>query len=194
MINFDFTLVFIYLCFAIMALFWISQARKTKPTAEHRGGWWMRITAIVLVVAVILTQQIAGKFWIVADVSLWSHALGVRLLADFVALSGLVIMTWARIALNDNWSANVVLKENHKLITSGPYAYVRHPIYSGLLLMILSLVIYYANWSAVLLFFIFFFGAYFGKGRREEQILTEKFPEEYPAYRRRVKALIPFIF
>lgn len=190
----DLTLLFIYFCFVVMAAVWISQARKTKRTAEHRGGWWMRITAIVTVVAVILIQQAVGKFWTVAELPLWPRTFGVKLLADAVALTGMLVMLWARSALGDNWSANITLKQEHKLITSGPYAYVRHPIYSGLLLMILGLVIYYANWAGVLLFLIFFFGAYFGKGRKEEKVLTEKFPEEYPAYRKRVKALIPFLF
>lgn len=63
----DPTLLFIFLCFVMMAAVWISQAWKTKRTMEHRGGWWMRITAIIVVVAVILVQQISGKFWVVGQ-------------------------------------------------------------------------------------------------------------------------------
>lgn len=105
----------------------------------------------------------------------------------------MLVMIWARVALGKNWSANVVLKENHELITGGPYSYVRHPIYSGLLLMILGLAIYLGSLFGFLIFIIFFFGARY-KAFKEEKLLLKYFPERYPDYKKQVSALVPFVF
>lgn len=102
-------------------------------------------------------------------------------------------MIWSRSTLGSNWSANVVFKEDHELVTHGPYAYARHPIYSGLLLMVLGVAIYAGNSMWFSLFTLFFIGAYY-KAHKEERLLTMHFPEEYPVYVKRVRAIIPFVF
>jgi protein-S-isoprenylcysteine O-methyltransferase len=102
-------------------------------------------------------------------------------------------MIWSRITLGKNWSANVVLKEEHELIISGPYSFVRHPIYSGLLLMILGVTLYAGSFAWAFLLILFFVGAYF-KALKEEELMIKQFPQEYNNYKMRVRALIPFIF
>jgi protein-S-isoprenylcysteine O-methyltransferase Ste14 len=114
-------------------------------------------------------------------------------LADIVTALGLMIMIWSRITLGKNWSANIVLKEEHRLVTTGPYAYVRHPIYSGLILMVLGVILYVNTLILTVFFIVFFFGAYF-KANKEEKILLTIFPIEYAEYKKKVKALIPLIF
>lgn len=123
---------------------------------------------------------------------LWPHTVFVGMIADVMALCGLVLALWARKTLGGNWSSRVVIKEGHELVQRGPYAYVRHPIYSGLLLMILALVINNGRLALVMAFAIIVFGLYF-KARQEEKLLTEHFPEAYPKYKAKVKALIPFV-
>jgi protein-S-isoprenylcysteine O-methyltransferase Ste14 len=80
-----------------------------------------------------------------AGMELWPHTLAAGIAGDIVALAGLVIVLWARTALGGNWSSTVVIKENHEFVTRGPYAVVRHPIYGGVLLMILGLAIDYGH-------------------------------------------------
>jgi len=145
----------------------------------------MRILAIIIVSSIIFIPFF--------DIRLWSYSLTIGVIADVVALLALVIMISARIALGKNWSANVTFKENHELITSGQYAYVRHPIYSGVILIIFSLAIHTGSFAWLFLFVIFFFGAYY-KARKEETLLIKHFPEAYPAYIKKVRALIPFVF
>jgi protein-S-isoprenylcysteine O-methyltransferase Ste14 len=101
-------------------------------------------------------------------------------------------MVWARRTLGRNWSANVTFKEGHELITSGPYAYVRHPIYSGLLLLILSVAVYAGSVISFVIFLLFFLGAFLKAGK-EERLMAEHFPDAYPIYLKRVKAIIPFV-
>jgi protein-S-isoprenylcysteine O-methyltransferase Ste14 len=95
--------------------------------------------------------------------------------------------------LGGNWSAVVSFKEGHELIDRGPYHYARHPIYTGILLMLLGTAIVdgHAIWIVVLS------AAFIGlsiKARSEERLLTRHFPDAYPAYRRRVKAILPFVY
>ena len=169
-----------------MATTWIILAFSTKRTTESKGGWTMRILAIVIIsLAFFLNKQIG--------LNLWPYSLTSGLIADAITLAGMLTMIYARITLGNNWSANVTFKENHELIQTGPYAYVRHPIYSGLLLMVLGVAIYSGSPILLLLFVIFFFGAYY-KARKEEKLLIKHFPETYPVYIKKVSALIPFVF
>ena len=116
-----------------------------------------------------------------------------KIIADIVTFLGMLIMIWARKTLDRNWSANIVLKKEHELITSGPYAFVRHPIYTGLSLMILGVVIYINTLAFTIFFVLFFFGAYY-KAKKEERLLINHFADKYLEYKKKTKALIPFIF
>jgi protein-S-isoprenylcysteine O-methyltransferase Ste14 len=104
-----------------------------------------------------------------------------------------VVALWARAVLGRNWSGAIVLKEHHELIDRGPYAFVRHPIYAGVLLMVLGVVTVSGTWAGVILFATMVAGLIV-KARREERLLTKHFPEVYPLYRARVRSrLIPFV-
>ena len=125
--------------------------------------------------------------------SLVGRSRGLELPATVLALLGLAVALWARVNLARNWSREPEFKQGHELITTGPYRYVRHPIYSGMMLMVLGTALFTARvvllgvWAA--LFFIFWH-----RSRLEEALLTEHFPEQYPAYKQRTKALIPFLW
>lgn len=103
---------------------------------------------------------------------------------------GTAFAIWARLALGGNWSGRPSLMANHELVTSGPYALARHPIYTGLLLAALGTALAIGEWRC--LAGVFALGsAFFIKIRAEEQLMMQAFADSYPAYRRRVKALIP---
>ena len=107
-----------------------------------------------------------------------------------VNLAGLLFTVWARIHLGRNWSGTVTLKQDHELITSGPYAWVRHPIYTGLLLGFVGLAIARGEWRSILAVVIIAL-AFWRKLRIEESWMLEQFGDAYRSYRRRVAALIP---
>jgi protein-S-isoprenylcysteine O-methyltransferase Ste14 len=111
-------------------------------------------------------------------------------LGCIICALGLAVTMWARRTLADNWSAFVTFKEGHELIQRGPYAYTRHPIYSGILLMMLGTAVV-MNQNGALLGFLVFFGGLWWKLQQEEALMTKHFPATYAAYQRRVKALIP---
>jgi protein-S-isoprenylcysteine O-methyltransferase Ste14 len=175
---------FIFLCWAIFIIYWIVASFGVKRTVEKQAGWW-RILILLIAVAIAF-------FMINNDVILWSYTLTIGIFADIVTLIGLIIILWARTVLGGNWSSSTVLKENHELIQNGPYRYVRHPIYSGLLLMVLGVAIFYGRAIIFVALAISFITSCL-RAREEEKLLTRHFPE-YSNYKARVKAFIPFVF
>lgn len=158
-----------------------------KRTVERRFGWWL--PAILVVMAAYAVARGIPEL----RRELWPPTAATGALSDLLAIPGLAVTLWARAALGRNWSAAVTFKQDHELIQRGPYAYVRHPIYSGLLLMLLGTAVA----SGRLRSFVFV-GVWFPllaiKAHFEEQLMVRHFPEAYPDYRRRVKALIPGIW
>jgi protein-S-isoprenylcysteine O-methyltransferase Ste14 len=110
-----------------------------------------------------------------------------------LALTGLLVAIWARQVLGRNWSASVVVKDKHELVTSGPYARIRHPIYTGLLLMLLGSAVSLGTRAAFLGFMLCLLSCWI-KLRQEEMLMIRVFPDSYPAYRTRTKRLVPFIW
>jgi protein-S-isoprenylcysteine O-methyltransferase Ste14 len=98
----------------------------------------------------------------------------------------------ARWHLGRNWGMPMSRKEQPELITSGPYAYIRHPIYTGLILAMLgSAISVNISWALMLVPV----GAYFGlSARREESAMLQLFPEQYAAYMARTGMLAPRLF
>jgi protein-S-isoprenylcysteine O-methyltransferase Ste14 len=104
--------------------------------------------------------------------------------------AGVALAVWARAILGRNWSARVTRKEGHELIRSGPYAYVRHPIYSGLLLAAAGTALFVGEWKGVSALVLILVAERF-KAQREEQFMLAEFGEGYEQYRRETGFLIP---
>ena len=117
----------------------------------------------------------------------WPGVLGLALV-----VLGLGFATWARVYLGRNWSAAVTLKRDHELVRSGPYRWVRNPIYTGILIALAGSALARGQWSGVLAVAIAF-GSFWYKARLEERVMHEAFGAEYDAYRREVRSLIPFV-
>jgi protein-S-isoprenylcysteine O-methyltransferase Ste14 len=106
---------------------------------------------------------------------------------------GLAFAVWSRFYLGRNWSAVVTVKEDHQLKRSGPYAIVRHPIYSGFMLATLGSAIAFGELGG-LLAAVLIVAAWGYKARLEEAAMIEQFGAEYENYRREVKGLVPFLW
>lgn len=104
---------------------------------------------------------------------------------------GLLFAIWARVVIGRNWSGTVTIKRGHELIFSGPYALVRHPIYTGLLLAFIGSAAARGQWRGVLAVFAVW-AALWRKLRVEECWMVERFGEQYVAYSQRVPAIVPF--
>ena len=111
-------------------------------------------------------------------------------IAILTALAGLAVAIWARITLAGNWSASITLKEDHELIQSGPYRWVRHPIYTGILLLVVAEIAKAGRLGSLLGGAILLL-AFWRKWRTEERLMESHFGSSYLTYRKQTGAVIP---
>lgn len=108
---------------------------------------------------------------------------------------GMAFTLWGRLALGKNYFVSTgfgaQLFEDHQLITSGPFAIVRHPMYAGLILAAMGALLIYMTWTT--LYFALFAPLTLVRAKREEQALAEEFGEQWMDYCRRVPAFIPYL-
>src|SRR5262249_61971666 len=124
---------------------------------------------------------------------LWQGTQLLRIAADTVTIVGLLIPLWARWMLGTNWSANVVFKERHELIEGGPYRFVRHPIYSGVLLMLFGTMLVWGRLVGVFPLIVFIAGLSV-KGVLKKRFLISHFPHSTPHIQQQVTpAVLPFL-
>jgi protein-S-isoprenylcysteine O-methyltransferase Ste14 len=109
-----------------------------------------------------------------------------------LTLAGLLFTVWARTHLGRNWSGLVTIKQDHELITSGPYSTVRHPIYTGLLLAFVGSALARSELRGILAVVLVFW-ALWRKSRIEERWMRDQFGDAYREYSSHVAALIPFV-
>ncbi len=171
--------------------YWWAMSKNVKVT-ERSESAPSRLTRLVLIVcAVALLSLPSVPFLLLKERFLPRGVLYFWCGAALTA-GGLLFSVWGRRRLGKNWSQAVTVKEGHELITSGPYALVRHPIYTGLLLAFIGSAVARGEWRGLLAATLVF-GALWHKLRLEEKWMRAQFGESYEAYSRRVAALVPYI-
>ncbi len=171
--------------------YWWAISRNVKET-ERRESGPSRIARLALIgsaVALLWLPSVPPplldkRFLPPGAWCFWSGAA--------ITAGGLLFAVWARRHLGKNWSQAVTLKEGHELITSGPYALVRHPIYTGFLLGFVGCAVARGEWRG-LLAVVLVFAALWRKLRLEEEWMRAQFGESYDIYSRRVAALVPHV-
>jgi protein-S-isoprenylcysteine O-methyltransferase Ste14 len=172
-----------------LGVYWVVSALRVKPTKvkEGAGGRLLHIGAMALVFLLLASHRL--------DVGL----LGRRFVSEssllrdfgiFLTFVGAAIAIWARYTLGQYWSARVTLKMDHRLIRSGPYMYVRHPIYSGLLLAMAGSALVIGEWRAVIAVLVAIL-EFSRKASKEEALLSTEFNDEYQEYRKHAGFLAP---
>jgi protein-S-isoprenylcysteine O-methyltransferase Ste14 len=115
-------------------------------------------------------------------------------LAIVAAIGSVWLVTLAVKTLGKEWSLTARLVEGHKLATSGPYALVRHPIYTGMLGMLLATGLSISHWAALLAALLVFFVGTTIRIRSEEKLLREAFGDQFEDYVRSVRAIVPGLY
>jgi protein-S-isoprenylcysteine O-methyltransferase Ste14 len=185
----DFERVLLSILWLSWLVYWLSAGQRTAPNKRVETLLEGASYRIPLAIGIFLTV-----FW---RMPLFQQTLPLGTPSPFAAgiglvftAAGLCFAVWARMHLGKYWSGRITLKENHRVIQTGPYALVRHPIYSGLILalfgtaIILGTVWAFAGFAFLLISLV-------RKLEIEETWLCAQFGAEYEAYRNRVKALIP---
>ena len=139
---------------------------------------------MIIALGIILTRVFRGSSYNVHNPAL--EAIGAVMFG-----CGLGLALWARFHLGRNWGMPMTRTDEPELVTSGPYHYVRHPIYSGILLAMLGTGLA-VSWYWLVVFVLL--GVYFVHSATvEERAMTDTFPSTYPSYRAHTKMLIPFV-
>ena len=177
---------------ALVVAIWLATAFQSRKTVR-RGRPLSQLIATSLIALAFLLLFLRRP----------PGVLGLRLseappllgaFADLLCLGGVAFAIWARLRLGRNWSGAVAsVFENHELVRSGPYRYLRHPIYAGFLIAMLGTAITIgtlASYLSVLVGLI----AFLLRIRIEEALMLSQFPEAYRAYQRETRALIPCLY
>ncbi len=183
----------------LFMLVWAVGAFNVKRDIAGGAQWRyvaFRLVGVVLVVFAV-TRILTGaarytKAGAVLGTGLFTPPLALGWGGAALTVLGVLFAIWARVHLGRNWSSVPSAKEGHELVTSGPYRFVRHPIYTGVIL---------ATFGAALSGSVFGIGIFLiaavVTSRRisiEERIMCDLFPDTYPAYQARTKKLIPFVW
>jgi len=178
-------------CWGALVLVWFAGAlynasrgprRRTRGTVVSNA--WSGILGAALVWAIL--RIFPKSDWNALVVATpWVRVVGLIILVCSTAFT-----LWARVALGTMWSASPMVKVEHRLRTEGPYGVTRHPIYTGLLGMLLGtvLLVGFGHWLLLLPVGLVFIEI---RIHLEEGLMLATFPEAYPTYRQRVPQLIP---
>ncbi|MBU6390230.1 isoprenylcysteine carboxylmethyltransferase family protein [Patescibacteria group bacterium] len=183
----------IVLAWLVFIVVWGVSAFGAKKNRRLAGGWRsgrgiaVRFIVALVVFVVAINQPAFFRKILRQPFSGAAPAAGAAL-----TVAGVAFAVWARFHIGRDWSSYPTLKEDHRLVTSGPYRFVRHPIYTGMLLAISGSALaagpfWLIVFAGALVVFIF-------RIRAEERLMLSQFPDTYPAYQARTEKLIPFVW
>ncbi len=173
----------------VFAVYWAIGALKTRRTAKKEsfaaryGVMAIEVVGFYLLLSKDAATGVLGRRVVPRTFDL--RVTGVALI-----WAGIALALWARWHLGQYWSGRITIKEGHKLIRTGPYARLRHPIYSGLVLAAAGTAVEIDQWRGAASVCIILFGFWI-KGRREEALLTKQFGAEFDEHRRSTGFLLP---
>ena len=173
----------------IWAIWWLAMAFFSKST-KRRESLVQRIEHLVpaLLGFTLIFREEFGGAWLSRPILSASPLL--PLICVALTILGLLFAVWARLTLGSNWSGMVTIKTNHQLIRRGPYRWIRHPIYTGMLAALFATAIAQGLLSG-LVGFAFVFLALYRKARREEKFLAQEFGEGFSEHRQHTGMFLP---
>jgi protein-S-isoprenylcysteine O-methyltransferase Ste14 len=170
-------------------IYWTVYAVGNKKTVYRQSRWallpYFAMAAFVFYIVIHLRRL---------HVRILPHNAITQVAGIVLCAAGVALAIWARRILGKNWSGLPTLKEDHELIRRGPYRFVRHPIYSGIILATAGSVLALSPTLLGTLCILYAVAALRFKSLQEEKILARQFPNEYASYKREVRALIPFVY
>jgi protein-S-isoprenylcysteine O-methyltransferase Ste14 len=172
-----------------LGLVWLAGLAFTKRTVQRQPiGTRLFHLALAMIGFTLLGSHWFEQGWFAVRFVPESNTFQFGGLA--ITIAGCLFAIWARLTLGSNWSGQATVKAGHELIVTGPYALARHPIYTGLVTAALGTALAIGEMRCIFGFFIVVL-ALLIKMSQEERLMLQTFPQAYPKYRQRVKALIP---
>ena len=172
---------------AFIATWLVAENHNVGRAPEERTrSWFGTAVTPALIIVVVISLAVPKAEWR----SLTFYAPAVRVLGLVVLLAATVFTIWARLALGTMWSGAPAVKQGHQLRTDGPYSITRHPIYTGMLGMLLGCLLVAGGGRWIVPFPVFLVLLEV-KLHIEERLMRAEFPDDYPRYRQRVPQLVP---
>ena len=189
MTGFQWIIPALWLAFAV---YWAISALSAKRSIGAPPWWRQRLPHLaVLVLVIAVFHGFGNGHGLRALQAYQARSITLGAIGTALVLLGVSLAVFARVYLGRNWGMPMSRKADPELVTGGPYAHVRHPIYTGIIVAMLGSAVgesFY--WVLPLIFFTpyFIFSA-----RREERLMCEQFPAQYPDYMRRTDMIVPFV-
>jgi protein-S-isoprenylcysteine O-methyltransferase Ste14 len=168
-------------------IFWIAWLIAAFTTKASRGRGRLTGSRIVLAIVVVILfranvhgggERVDGPVLQGVGLALW--------------VAGLALAVWARLYLGRNWGMPMTRRVEPDLVTTGPYRFIRHPIYTGIILALIGTALAISLFGLIVAAVVAALFAY--SATREESFLASEFPDTFPAYKAKTKMLIPFVF
>jgi protein-S-isoprenylcysteine O-methyltransferase Ste14 len=180
---------FVDASWVLFGLYWLVSAfsakktEKREPSAERLGHM------ILMAAGYILLFQSNGN-WGLLNHRFLPDLPWIAWLGAVITFVGVLFAIWARWNLGRNWSAAVTIKQGHQIIRTGPYAYIRHPIYTGMLVGVVGSALTAGEYRGLLALAIILL-SFYRKARKEEKFLASNFGQPFLEHKRRTGFFLP---
>jgi protein-S-isoprenylcysteine O-methyltransferase Ste14 len=168
---------------------WLLMAAWSKPSKRREFPWQRLEHVIPMVFGFLLIYNHQFAWGVLGDHVVPQNA-AAAVIGLLLTVGGLLFAVWARIALGANWSGTVTIKSGHNLIRRGPYRWIRHPIYTGILLSFLGTILLQGEVRAFLGFGLVLLALY-RKAKREERFLSEEFGDGFAEHTKQTGMFLP---
>ena len=173
----------------VFVAYWAVGALKTRRTISQESFASRYGVLLLEILGFVMLFGGVGEIGVLGQ-QVFPQTYAIAVMGVALTWIGIAIALWARWHLGQYWSARVTLKEDHKLIRTGPYAHFRHPIYSGLDLAALGAALAIDEWRCVVGFGLIVLGYWF-KAKKEESMLAGQFGDVFKEHCRHTGFLIP---
>ena len=180
--NIDFFELLSIILWLLLFVFWVVKSKKKGFLNEIAGLSKLLLSGLLLHVLIFLNFNYFS----------YKKFLTIKIIGLGIIALGFFICILARQYLSKNWSGKVAIQKEHSLIINGPYKIIRHPIYSGVLIMMIGSSIIIGNLFCFIWVIFCFMGLY-RKSKQEEHLLEKEFGEEYDKYKKGTKMMIPYL-
>jgi protein-S-isoprenylcysteine O-methyltransferase Ste14 len=176
---------------------WVaSEVLIAIATRTRHGGGEVKDRSTQLLLWIVIVGSVTAASWIshVVPAPMFGGAHWLRLTGLFILTAGLAIRWAAVLNLGSAFSANVAIRDAQRVRTTGLYRWVQHPSYLGMVLIFFAIGVYSRNWISLAIVLVLPSLALLYRIHVEETALREAFGEEYAAYSRSTKRLVPGVF
>jgi protein-S-isoprenylcysteine O-methyltransferase Ste14 len=175
----------------VFLVVWLLASTRVKRRASSSATSMVFRLLLVVLVALLIRESLVSHAGRQVHGAILSGNRVQAVAGVALCAVGIAFAIWARLCIGQNWGMPMSLREGHELVTTGPYAFVRHPIYTGILLALAGTVLTVGHWSIAL--FPLYLAYFIYAATMEERTMREQFPTQYAVYARRTKMLLPFV-